>query len=178
MSTRVFQLMILTGSAIIEARRNGEIVIEPFSEIQVNPNSYNYRLAKDLIEISGSGDHRQQTKIELPTEGFVLQPDRIYIGAMEEVIGSNTYVMTLLGRSTMGRLGLFLNVTADLGHLGSESQWTLELHVVQPLRVYPGVCIGQVAFWSVLGGPMVYSGRYHNDQGPVPNRDTRLEFLP
>lgn len=25
--------------------------------------------------------------------------------------------------------------------------WTLELHVVQPPRVYPGMQIGQVTFW-------------------------------
>ena len=53
----------------------------------------------------------------------------------------------LLGRSSIGRLGIFLNVTADLGHIGSCSHWTLEITVVQPVRIYPGTKIGQVSFW-------------------------------
>ena len=51
----------------------------------------------------------------------------------------------------MGRLGLFLQITAPLGHLGTYHNWTLELKVVQPLKVYPLMKIGQVTFWKTKG---------------------------
>ena len=59
---------------------------------------------------------------------------------------------SLIGRSSVGRLGLFLQITADLGHLGKAHCWTLELKVVQSLIVYPHMKIGQVSFWQVTGG--------------------------
>ncbi|OJH35768.1 dCTP deaminase domain-containing protein [Cystobacter ferrugineus] len=52
-----------------------------------------------------------------PPEGFLLQPGRVYLGSTQEVIGTDTYVPSLIGRSSLGRLGLFLQITADLGHL-------------------------------------------------------------
>ena len=82
--------------------------------------------------------------------------------------------MTLLGRSSIGRLGLFLNITADLGHVGSATRWTLELSVVQPLRIYAGMRLGQVAFWKPSGRIENYSGRYSNQCGPVECLDLRL----
>ncbi len=168
--------MILTGTAIRQARRLGEIVLEPFDDSLVNPNSYNYRLGTTLVRISrDAGGQETVDCLELAADGLLLQPKILYLGYTYEVIGSTKYVMTLLGRSSIGRLGLFLNVTADLGHVGSASQWTLELKVVQPLRVYPYMRIGQVAFWLQCGRVSFYQGRYHHDAGPVRNRDPRLE---
>src|SRR5262249_42758117 len=98
------------------------------------------------------------------------QPGMLYLGATHERIGSRQYVMTLLGRSSIGRLGIFLNITADLGHLGSESCWTLEIRVVQAVRVYPRMKIGQVAFWLVEGEGRHYRGRYYDDDLPQPRK--------
>jgi hypothetical protein len=44
-----------------------------------------------------------------------------------EELGSRKYAMSLIGRSSIGRLGLFLQVSANLGHTGSSHCWTLEL---------------------------------------------------
>jgi dCTP deaminase len=75
----------------------------------------------------------------------------------------------------MGRLGLFLNMTADLGHIGTKSNWTLELTAVQPLRIYPGMVIGQVSFWRTDDSTRArYRGRYLGDRQPTANRDLRL----
>jgi dCTP deaminase len=64
----------------------------------------------------------------------------------------------------MGRLGLWLQVTSDLGHLGTCHHWTLELNVVQPLRVYAGMRIGQVTFWVPRGSrELSYEGAYADD---------------
>jgi len=167
--------MILTGQAIKQAYERGEITIDPFNLSQLNPNSYNYRLSGSILQVNNDGKgHQDFERIELPASGFVLRPKTLYLAATHEIIGSTKYVVTLLGRSSVGRLGLFLNVTADLGHAGSISQWTLELRVVQPLKVYPYMLIGQLAFWKQWGSIVEYRGRYHKDFGPVPNQDTSL----
>src|SRR5260221_2816226 len=125
--------MILTGKAIERAVEKGDIVIEPFDQKLINPNSYNYRLFQKVLKLSRDTYFDEFT---LDSSGLVLEPGVLYLGATFEVVGSAKYVTTLLGRSSMGRLGLFLNVTADLGHAGSVSRWTLEMKVGQPLRIY------------------------------------------
>ncbi len=59
--------------------------------------------------------------------------------------------MSLIGRSSMGRLGLFLQLSADLGHTTSCHRWTLEIVATRPIWIYPGMVIGQVSFWRNTG---------------------------
>jgi dCTP deaminase len=168
--------MILTGRAIYNAWQIGDIDIEPFDPEFLNPNSYNYRLSNTLLLIKNIQDNNQQivNEIHIGKEGFLLEPGNLYLGSTFEKIGSNTFVTILLGRSSIGRLGLYLNVTADLGHLGSLSRWTLEMTVVQPLIIYPLMKIGQVSFWVQDGPEAFYNGRYQGDSMPFPNKDQRL----
>ena len=162
--------MILTGPAIQSAVRSGDIFVEPFDSASLNPNSYNYHLADSLLVLGVGG--KPSRKLLLLPSGYVLKPGKVYLGATRERIGSDKFVTLLLGRSSIGRLGIFLNVTADLGHLGSCSHWTLELTVVQPVKVYPGMKIGQVSFWLTDDKSSYrYRGRYHRDSHPVGNRD-------
>jgi dCTP deaminase len=157
--------MILTGEEIKKQVGLDRIHIVPFMEEHVNPNSYNYRLAPDLLEITDDlidpKSKQQVQKIFLREEGYLLQPGRLYLGSTVEEIGSDHYVTSLIGRSSVGRLGIFLQITADLGHLGAKHRWTLELKVVQPVVVYPLMKIGQVSFWCVEGGTdRLYEGKY------------------
>lgn len=167
--------MILTGNAIRREREAGTILIDPFDPASLNPNSYNFRLGDRAVAITAGaadGDHREDMVI--PPEGFVLQANVLYLAHTHETLGSQRFAMTLLGRSSLGRLGLFLNITADLGHVGSASQWTLELSVVQPLRVYPFMRVGQIAFWATEGPLVNYCGRYSDQIGPVLCQDIVL----
>ena len=165
--------MILTGPAIKSAVRRGDVAIEPFDERDINPNSYNYHLGDSLLVLGPGGSPIR--KVTLTQEGYVLNPRKVYLAATLERIGSERYVTLLLGRSSVGRLGIFLNVTADLGHIGSNSHWTLELMVVQPVRIYPRMRIGQISFWFADGSSFRhYAGRYHCDTRPVPNRDRNI----
>lgn len=168
--------MILTGSKIKEEIRNGSIKIDPFSEDQVNPNSYNYRLGPVLkIFKSFDGERSLFEEITIPKDGYVLQPGQMYLGHTKEVIGSSIYAMSLIGRSSMGRYGLFLQISANLGHTTSEHQWTLEIVAAQPIRIYPGMIIGQVSFWCNFGAVTEYDGRYgrlnHPQESLVPYFD-------
>lgn len=156
--------MILSGPQIEKEVAAGRIVIDPFERAQLNPNSYNYRLDPVIREVKDLPWEPGPATITIPESGYVLQPRKLYLGATFETIGSDAYVISLIGRSTIGRLGLFLQITADLGHQGTKARWTLEMTVVQPLRVYPRMQIGQVSFWAAQGESRLYNGKYAGDQ--------------
>ncbi|UIX34281.1 dCTP deaminase [Streptomyces sp. GQFP] len=164
--------MILTGPAIRESVEAGRITIAPFDADLLNPNSYNYRLGRTLKQIiSDPTDPTRPAEtavIELPEEGYVLRPGVVYLGATVETLGSAEFVTSLIGRSSLGRLGMFLQISADLGQLGPAHRWTLEIKVVQPLRVYPEMRIGQVSFWAPVGGRLLYTGHYAHISEPAP----------
>ncbi|MEV7319736.1 deoxycytidine deaminase [Streptomyces sp. NPDC093970] len=163
--------MILTGRQIEAAVDAAEIVIRPFDPSRMNPNSYNYTLGRHLKFTEGVLDARREViwrSVVIGDEGYVLVPGRLYLASTAEVIGSDTYVTSLIGRSSLGRLGLFVQVTADLGHQGAVHCWTLELTVVQPLRVVPGMPLGQVSFWRTAGSVTSYSGMYGQTSAPTP----------
>lgn len=156
--------MILTGPQITREVERGAIVIDPFDPAAVGPNSYDYRLGPTLHTLRESSvDSRQQAEtdeFELPADGFVLQPRRLYLGTTVETIGSSEFVPSLIGRSSLGRLGVYLQVSADLGNLGAVHRWTLEILAVQPVRVYPGMTVGQVSFWAAHGDRSPYTGYF------------------
>ena len=141
--------MILTGSEIAKSVDDGTIQIDDFCLSRVNPNSYNYQLGRVLkvFNVNTQGFDR----IEIPDDGYILDQSKTYLGHTKERIGSSAYAMRLIGRSSLGRLGLFLQVSADLGHTGSFHRWTLELVAAMPIRLYPEMTIGQITFWHNWG---------------------------
>jgi len=159
--------MILTGSAIKKGIEKKDITIFPFHTAQINPNSYNYRLGRKLRKFAGfNGSVSVFEDIELPEEGYVLDPQIMYLGHTYETIGSSRYAMSLIGRSSMGRLGLFLQLSANLGHTAPPHQWTLELFAAKPIRIYPEMIIGQISFWTNHGDIPLYDGTYGFFDGP------------
>ncbi|MFD7645679.1 deoxycytidine deaminase [Kitasatospora sp. NPDC059795] len=153
--------MILTGNAIRHAVGSGDIVFSPYDRAGVNPNSINYHLGRGLKVSDGDG----WSDVELPDDGFVLEPHRMYLGHTEEVIGSRQFAMRLIGCSSNGRRGLFLQLSADLGHTTSCHRWTLEIVAALPTRIRPGMVAGQVSFWRnagrVVPSPATYANFNH-----------------
>ncbi|MFF3671609.1 dCTP deaminase [Microtetraspora malaysiensis] len=172
--------MILTGPEIVRQHKTGRITLDPFFPEHVNPNSYNFRLGPTLkIYTDEVLDVRRPNAVRevvIPERGMVLEPGRIYLGSTVEVMGSDHYVPIIRARSGIARLGLFLHVTADLIDIGSHNQWTLQLHAVQPVRVYPGLIVGQVTFWVPQGDVVLYSGKYQGTRGPQESQIHR-DFL-
>ncbi|SBT41797.1 dCTP deaminase [Micromonospora auratinigra] len=165
--------MILTGAAITDAVARGDIVIDPFDPARVNPNSYNYRLGPEIRQVhsdSGDPDGAAHERLE-PVDGrFLLRRGRFYLGHTLERIGSTRYVTSLIGRSSVGRLGLFVQLSADLGHRGAVHRWTLELLPALDIYVYPGQIIGQVSFWATTGAVLPYQGWYGRHDRPMPSK--------
>jgi dCTP deaminase len=160
--------MILTGPEIQREVAAGQITIQPFNRQQLNPNSYNYRLGPRMSLIDSYGAPLGPV-INLRLAPLTLQPGRVYLAHTAEIIGSAKYVTMLNGRSSVGRLGMFLNFSADLGHLGPAHQWTLEIKVVQPLKVYFDMRVGQATFWVPAGERTEYQGEYARRFEPTPN---------
>lgn len=165
--------MILTGPQIESAVEQGDIVIRPFRKRQIAPNSYDFRLGnRCCVYVAKTLDAAKENKTRtfpIPNSGVVLRPDRVYLVNTEETMGSERYVPIIRGRSSVGRLGIFIDITADLIDLGSVNQWTLQLHAVHPVRVYPGMLIGQVTFWQTVGRRQQYKGKYAWRTSPVPS---------
>lgn len=162
--------MILTGPKIEAEVKNGNITITPFSHDQINPNSYDFRIGSKLLvykdKILDTRNDNETMEIDIPSGGYVLQPDKLYLGHTIEVVGSNKFVPIVRGKSSTGRVGLFIHITADLIDIGYIGQYTLMLHAVQPVRIYPNMRIGQVTFWKTLGEIVLYDGKYQKGNGP------------
>lgn len=163
--------MILTGPEIREAHARGEIIIEPFHQERLGPNSYDFALGERVLWYTNPVlDARQSNPTcaaVIPADGLVVTPERLILCNTAEVMGSEHYVPIIRGRSSTGRLGLFIDITADLIDLGSINQWTLQLHAVLPVRIYAGMIIGQVTFWRPQGTVGKYNGKYRDLESPV-----------
>ncbi|MBX3444871.1 MAG: dCTP deaminase [Planctomyces sp.] len=185
--------MILSGPEI-EARLGGDIRIDPFEPAQLNPNSYNLRLHNELLvyeevilDMRRANRHR---RLEIPPEGLVLDPGRLYLGRTLERTETHNLVPMLEGRSSIGRLGLFVHITAGFGDSGFCGFWTLEMFAVQPIRVYAGVEICQIFYHALTGDVREYqSDKYQNNRDiqpsllyrefePSAERQMTLDFAP
>lgn len=183
--------MILSGLKIAEEVKAGRIYISNFDEKRLNPNSYNLRLADEMLvykteylgtNIYGEGvtfnsgmvlDMKNRNPYEIfpiPESGFVLEPNRLYLARTMERTRTDCYVPMLEGRSSVGRLGIFIHATAGFGDVGFDGYWTLELSCVQPVRIYPGVEICQIYYHTIDGDFVPYkSGKYQGNTGVQPS---------
>ncbi|MGL5439433.1 MAG: dCTP deaminase [Filifactoraceae bacterium] len=165
--------MILSGKEIKNQIGNN-IIIEPFDERKINPNSYNLTLNNELLIYSNDVlDMKVLNPVErviIPREGLLLEPNKLYLGRTNEFTKTEGFVPMLEGRSSIGRLGLFIHVTAGFGDVGFAGYWTLEIFCVQPIRIYPNVEICQIYYHTIEGDYDRYvSGKYQNNSGIQPS---------
>lgn len=166
--------MPLTGTAIAAEVQRGRISITPFAPERITAQSYIVRLAPSCMRyVDAELDAQRVPPAEeflLSNEGTVLQPGQIYLAHTVETIGGLHYAMTLDALPGVSALGIWVQFSAPLGHIGALIPWTLEIAVVHPVIVYPDMPIGQVAFWSPVGAIAHYRGRYVGSTGVVASR--------
>ena len=172
--------MILSGLAIKE-HIGHEIIIDPFDERRLNPNSYNLSLHNELLiytqEVLDMRHDNSTQRIVIPPEGFMLVPGKLYLGRTEEYTRTEGYIPMLEGRSSIGRLGICIHVTAGFGDVGFAGYWTLELFCVQPVRIYSGVQIAQIYYHTISEPYKRYvKGNYQNNNG-IQSSKLYEEFL-
>ncbi len=161
--------MLLTGSEIVQCIAEEKIRISDFDPDRVGPNSYDLRLADTLKvyvdPVLDAAKDNPTKEITIPPEGIVLQPGELYLGRTQEWTDSGSFIPMLEGRSSIGRLGLFVHITAGFGDRFFRGFWTLELTPVKPVRIYPGMRICQIYYHlctEEVGDR--YSGKYQGSK--------------
>lgn len=165
--------MILSGKEIA-SRIGDDIIIDPYDKDKLNPNSYNLSLNDELLVYKDMPlDMKEKNEIEkltIPKDGLVLEPSRLYLGRTIEYTETKNLVPMLEGRSSVGRLGLFVHVTAGFGDVGFKGFWTLEIFCIQPIKIYSGVEVCQIYYHTIEGEYEGYvNGKYQNNIGIQPS---------
>jgi dCTP deaminase len=167
--------MILSGNEI-RNRLGGDIEIDPFDDAQLNPNSYNLTLHHELMVyeevVLDMRSANRVRRFSIPEDGLVIKPQQLYLGRTVERTITHNLVPQIEGRSSIGRLGLFVHVTAGFGDAGFRGYWTLEMFSVQPVRIYPGTPICSISYHEVTGDITEYASDKYQD-----NRDIQPSML-
>ena len=171
--------MVLADKRIKEEITNGNIIISPFDEKYLNPNSVDLTLNPiGKIYDSAILDVRKEnttTDFIIPEEGYVLQPGKVYLYACNEKIGvKGNLCAKVEGKSSLGRLGLFVHVTAGWIDAGFQGSLVLELVASQPIKIYPNMKICQIAFYQTTEVETNYGNvqgsKYMNQEGVVASK--------
>jgi len=178
--------VILTDGEILSAMERGEIVISPFRRSALGSNSYDVHLGKTLAvyenRVLDAKKHNPVRYIEIPEEGYILDPGVFYLGVTEEYTETWRHVPFLEGKSSVGRLGIDIHATAGKGDVGFCNYWTLEISVKQPVRVYAGMPIGQLIYFKTEGELLrpynqKTSAKY-NQKSPLPVESMMFKNFP
>jgi dCTP deaminase len=195
---------ILSDGGIKAALNRGDITISPFEPAQLNAASYDVTLGDEVAVYEGwvetfperngtqDGRHFAPTgyianvkdeprvhKFKMdPKHGWVLKPGIGYLMHTRERVHTRGYVPVLDGKSSIGRLFVMVHVTAGYGDPGFDGQFTLEVKSTHPIRIYPGMRIGQIRFHTVDGqieNPYNQVGHYRGEHatGAVPSQAWR-----
>ena len=165
--------MILSGDEIRQ-QLGSNIQIDPFDERCLNPNSYNLTLHDEIVTyeevVLDMKKANRTRRLTIPPEGLVLNPTQIYLARTAERTETHNLVPMIEGRSSVGRLGLFVHCTAGFGDVGFAGYWTLEMFAVQPVKIYPGVPICQIFYHQLTGEIREYvSDKYQNNTDIQPS---------
>jgi dCTP deaminase len=165
--------MILSGE-MIRQKLGSDIRIDPFEPRNLNPNSYNLTLHDEILTyeevVLDMRKSNRVRRITIPSGGLVLNPNQLYLGRTIERTETHNLVPMIEGRSSIGRLGLFVHVTAGFGDVGFCGFWTLEMFAVQPVRIYPGVAICQIFYHQIVGDIREYSSdKYQHNRDIQPS---------
>jgi dCTP deaminase len=189
--------MRLCDRDIIEALRQGRIVIEPRPEERVISGvtvdlrlGHRFRVYSShtipYIDLSGSREQVNQAVEKVmgdeihigDHQTFVLHPGELALGiTLESITLPDDLVGWLDGRSSLARLGLMVHVTAHRIDPGWSGNIVLEFFNSGklPLALRPGMAIGAISF-ETLTGPALrpYTQRddakYRGQSGPLASR--------
>ena len=162
--------MILTSEQIYNFIGKNQIIIEPFYKTNLGTVSYKFHIDNQILKISNDVDSKKECKpknIIMNKVGYKLQPNNIYLCNTYEKMGSYIFAQKIFGIKKISSLGMYLDISANLGHSGCITKWTLELRVLHDLMIYPYQSIGQITFWVLDGIHEMYKGKYNNKSMPL-----------
>lgn len=153
-------MSILVDHEIRSEIKEGRLIIEPFDDSLVQPNSIDVRLADKFSWHEDNGEIIDPYKsdsvldglVHVTGESIVIQPKQFVLGAtLEKMQLPDNIVGQLTGKSSLARLGVMVHVTAgfiDAGFSNPPAQITLEIVNVgsRPVRLHAGMCVAQMVF--------------------------------
>ena len=165
---------------IREAIASNQLAIENLQDKAIQPASIDLHLGSQFIK----ADKLSRRFVLDPYDGlhiwsgfggveantqFILEPQQFVLAATERVTLGNELVGQVAGKSSLARLGLYIE-SAGFIDPGFDGPITLELFNVSPnsILLTPGMPICQISL-SRLDSPAnpVYSGSYVGSTGPV-----------
>lgn len=154
--------MIFSDKDIRRAMQEGTITVEPFIERNLQPASVDLHLDKHFLVFDETQHYVIDPKkpmddmmkeVTIDEDGyFVLHPGEFALGMIYEITGvSDDIVGRLEGKSSVGRLGVLIHVTAGFLDPGNKLKMTLELHNTSnlPVKLYYKMPIAQMAFEKI-----------------------------
>ena len=168
-------IMPVLGSTAIHNLIDSNVIIGGNRDL-ISPASIDFRLSKHLLRlpretaINGKDiSNLPWEEIEIPEDGYFLLPNTLYLGStIERLVLPNNLIATCEGKSTVGRLGLIVHVTAGWIDPGFDGTVTLEMAAINPIRIYSGMRLGQFTFMEVAHNTRTYEGRYQKRQFGLP----------
>lgn len=176
---------MLADTDIRALRKHGDLGIEPFDESALQPASYDLTLDRhflvpnpsvDVIDLADVPEGHMIPQVA-SNEGFVLEPGDFVLASTRETVKiGGRYLGRVEGKSSIGRVGLIVHITAGFIDPGFEGQITLEMVNLAPweIVVYPGQRIAQIAFSRMTAWPdRVYGeagNHYMQQRGPAESR--------
>lgn len=155
-------MAILSDKTIKEYLEEGKIVIDPLKdEQQIQPSSVDMRLGdefkvfkvirKPYIDPKDKEDIAEYMESSTVPEGeaFIIHPNEFALATTQEYVKvPDDLVARVEGRSSMGRLGVTMHVTAGYVDPGFEGRITLEISNIgaMPVALYPGQRVCQLVF--------------------------------
>lgn len=181
--------MILSDRDIRAALADGRIRLDPLDETAIQSSSLDVRLGAEFrvfannrspyIDVRQPSEDLTELVKASEEEPFILHPGEFVLASTLEQIGlPDDLVARLEGKSSLGRLGLLIHSTAGFVDAGFEGHLTLELSNVMnlPITLYPGMKIGQLAFFQLSSpaehpyGSAELGSKYQGQQGPTASR--------
>jgi dCTP deaminase len=181
--------MILSDRSIREALEEKRIVIDPLGEGAIQPSSVDVRVDRSFRVFANHRYPYIDPRLEQPDltelvevpdeEPFILHPGEFVLGStLERLVLADDLVARIEGKSSLGRLGLLVHATAGFVDPGWNGWLTLELSNVAnlPIAIYPGMKIGQLAFFRLSTpaerpyGSGDLRSKYLGQRGPTASR--------
>lgn len=189
---------MLADFEIRKAIENELIAVEPFDDTRLQPVSLDltlddaYRRYRDDIHTIDTRDAGQYSDANrhyglapswkphttghgIPLGGLTLRPGDFILACTHETIRlTPCFAARVEGKSSLGRLGVAVHITAGFIDPGFEGQITLEIANLSPVSVvlHTGMPIAQIVFEPVSPPEHDYSvtGHYLGQTGPTESR--------
>jgi deoxycytidine triphosphate deaminase len=165
--------MILTANEIFKKIQTKRIILSPFDKKNLGTVSYKFRISNQISPIKSFIDSKEKINLKfekIPQNGYLLEPGILYLAQTYETMGAHDYAQQIFALRDVGSAGIFINISADLGHSGAVTQWTLEIITDHKILIYPYQFIGQIIFWKLDGNKMLYDGEYQKMPHSLPSK--------